>query len=51
MSPLQKVIKNAMPLRHQDSKTHKELILNNIFLVKLCALVARKTLFKVDSNS
>jgi hypothetical protein len=28
-----------LPLRYKDTKDHKELIFNDLFLVQLCALV------------
>jgi hypothetical protein len=36
-SPLRKVEKLKLPLRHQDSKVHKDFICCNLALVKLCA--------------
>jgi len=46
-----------LPPRHQDTKVHKELIYNDIFLVLLsapayrqevCALVARKSILDLN---
>jgi hypothetical protein len=39
MSPLRKVKNDEMPLRLQDSKDHKEMIINCLKLVILCVFV------------
>ena len=40
MSPLRKVKKIKMPLNHQDTKLHKELIISNLVFMILCVLVS-----------
>jgi hypothetical protein len=39
MSPLRKAKEMIMPVRHQVTKNHKELISNTLFLLKLCVFV------------
>jgi len=38
-----KSVKMKLPLRHEDTKFHKELNFNNLFLLHLCAFVPRGT--------
>jgi hypothetical protein len=38
LSPVQKILKLQLPLRHKDTKVHQELKFNDLFLVKLCDL-------------
>jgi hypothetical protein len=39
MNPLRKVKNDEMPLRFQDSKGHKEMIINCLKLLILCVFV------------
>ena len=39
LSPLRKVETMKLPQRHQDTKIHKEFIINDLHLVQLCAFV------------
>lgn len=39
LNPLCKIWKMKLPPRHEDTKIHKELILNDLFLVELRAFV------------
>jgi|WetSurMetagenome_2_1015567.scaffolds.fasta_scaffold00415_11 hypothetical protein len=34
--------KMQLPLRHEDTKFHKELNFNNLFLLHICAFVVQK---------
>jgi hypothetical protein len=39
LNPLRKIRKMKLPPRHEDTKIHKELIFNDLFLVELRAFV------------
>jgi hypothetical protein len=49
LSLLQKVQKIILPLRHKDTKVHKDLISNNLYFIQLSALVPlwQKTLQRI----
>jgi hypothetical protein len=53
LSLLQNVEKMKLPLRHQDTKVHKDFIINDLVLVNLSAFESwwqKKILFGVVSN-